>query len=93
MEKDFAESAGTPGEESGRSAYGETAGRRRRMEAQCAGEGVGKTVTPPQRQKLVAGQTDVAQKVIIPAFQQERSRAAQLQKGEEAGEHGQYSFV
>jgi hypothetical protein len=31
--------------------------------------------------------------VIVFTFQQERSRAAQLQKGEEAGEHDLVSFA
>lgn len=84
---------GTPGEESGRNTHGETAGRRRRMEAQGAGLGMGKRIAAVHGQKLFAGQTDVAQQVIIFTFQQERSRAAQLQKGEEAGEHGFNSFA
>jgi hypothetical protein len=63
------------------------------MKAQdlCLGNGVG--FATAQRMKLITGQADVVQQMIVFAFQQERGRAAQLQKGEEAGEHDLDSFV
>ena len=63
------------------------------MEAQGAGLGMGERITAVHGQKLFAGQTDVVQKVIIFTFQQERGRAAQLQKVEETGEHDLDSFA
>ena len=76
----------TPGEESGRP-HGETAGRRRRTKPHQLLPGIGQPETHVQRLKLDTGKADVVQKVIISAFQQERGRPAQLQKGDEAGEH------
>jgi hypothetical protein len=57
------------------------------MEAQRADLRVGEAFTPAQCQKFGTGKANVIQQAIIFAFQQERSRAAQLRKGEEAGEH------
>jgi hypothetical protein len=63
------------------------------VEAQDPGLGDGVGLASAQCEELIAGQADVVQKMIVFAFQQERSRAAQLQKGEETGEHGLDSFV
>lgn len=63
------------------------------MEAQGLGLSLGEGVAAVHGLKLGTGETDVVQKMIILAFQQERSRAAQLQKVEEAGEHGFNSFA
>lgn len=52
------------------------------MEAQRLGLGIGEAFAPAHGQKVVAGETDVVQQMIILAFQQERGRAAQLRKGE-----------